>query len=94
MRVPNDLAKAIAYIATARLARPLCTTCENVKALEESLSTDLIYITDGKTSETRFVTAEVMRSPFGTKRGEVEAWRIIRNRIRKGQVRASAMLVG
>jgi len=93
-RVPDDLAKAITYMATARLARPLCTTCENVKAMEDRLRQDLIFITDGQTSETRFVTPEVIRCPFGTRRGEVEAWRIIRNRIRRGQVRATAALIG
>lgn len=93
-RVPADLAKAITYMATARLSRPLCTKCENVRAMEERLQQDLIFITDGQTNETRFVTPEVIRCPFGTRRGEIEAWRIIRNRIRQGQIRATAALVG
>ena len=93
-RVPTDLARAIMSMATARLSRPLCTTCQNVKDTEERLSEDLIYITDGVSNETRFVTQEVMRCPFGTRRGEIEAWRIIRNRIRRGKVRTTAALVG
>jgi hypothetical protein len=93
-RVPDDLARAITYMATARLSRPLCTTCQNVKDMEDRLREDLIFITGGETSDTRFVTPEVIGNPFGTRRGEVEAWRIIRNRVRRGQVRTTAALVG
>lgn len=91
--VPDDLAQAIAYIATARLSRPLCTDCENVSAKEQYLSTDLIYITRGESNDTKFVTREVSNCPFGTTRGEVEAYRIIKRRQRQGLVRRSATVI-
>ena len=82
-QVPRDLALAITYMATARLSRPLCRDCENVKAREMELKEDLIYITKGG-NETRFVTREIMTNPFGTRYGELEAWRMIKSRKKRG----------
>lgn len=85
-RVPDDLAKAIAWMATARLPRPLCTQCQNIKDKEKRLRTDLAFSVDGETGDVKFVTLNVLRSPFGTKIGEVEAWMIIKDRIKDGDV--------
>jgi len=90
---PHDLAKAITYIATARLSTPLCTNCENVRAREENLKMDLSMIQRGKIEETQFITKEVMTCPFGTRRGEVEAWRIVKDRIARSDVRVDVLLV-
>lgn len=84
--VPPDLAQAIVSMATARLPRPLCTQCENVKAKEDRLRIDLAYSVNGQSGDVRFVTADILRNPFGTKLGEVEAWHIVKNRIKDGDI--------
>lgn len=84
--VPRDLAQAISWLATARLPRPLCTQCQNVKDKEKRLRTDLSYSVDGESGDVRFVTADVLRNPFGTKVGEVEAWHIVKSRIKDGDI--------
>ena len=85
-QVPRDLAQAITFIATARLPRPLCVQCENVKAKEKRLRTDLAISVEGATADVRFVTRDVLRNPFGTRLGEVEAWRMISDRIEDGEI--------
>jgi hypothetical protein len=85
-RVPRDLAQAIVNMATARLPRPLCTQCQNVKDKEERLRMDLAFSVNGQSGDVRFVTADVLRNPFGTKLGEVEAWHIVKNRIKDGDI--------
>lgn len=86
--VPPDLAQAIAWMATARLSRPLCTACQNVKDKEERLRTDLAYSMDGKSGDVKFVTPNVLRNPFGTRLGEVDAWNIVKRRINEGEISA------
>ena len=86
--VPTDLAQAITYMATARLPRPLCVQCQNVKDKEKRLRVDMAFSANGETGDVRFVTRHVLRSPFGTKVGEVEAWSIISSRIESGEVNA------
>lgn len=92
-RVPDDLAKAITWMATARLSRPLCILCQNVKDKEEKLMMDLSFTARGETGDVRFVTPRAIRNPFGTKVGELEAWGIIQARLNSGPVsRKSAAL--
>lgn len=62
-------AHAIAWLAAARLERDLCS-CSNVKTVTERLRTDLALI-----GETSFQVDPILLSnPFGTRRGEVQAW--------------------
>jgi len=61
----------IAWIVVARLDRPMCA-CGNLQTMHEWLSRD-ITMTGGGVSH--FVTADAMNSPFGSRRGEVMAWR-------------------
>lgn len=73
-------ARVIAGMATARLHRPICA-CGNVAGFAEHLQEDLGV----STRETgRTVPFSLLENPFGTKRGEVEAWqyvsRLTRNR--------------
>lgn len=82
--VPYDLALAITYMVTARLSRPLCTNCVTLRKREEELKEDLIFINPGGDA-TRFVTREILNCPFGTKYGELEAWRIVRDRLDIGE---------
>jgi hypothetical protein len=81
MSVPRDIATAITYMTTARLSRPLCTSSETLRKREEELKEDLVFISSGGDA-TRFVTKEVLTCPFGTRYGELEAWRIIKARLR------------
>jgi hypothetical protein len=91
-RVPHDLALAITKMATARLSRPLCHECENLRAREMELKEDLIWIQKGGDA-TRFVTKEVLNNPFGTKVGELEAWRIVKARIKHGDFAPAVAIV-
>lgn len=79
--MPSDIATAVAYMATARLDMPLCTSSETLKRKQEQLQEDLIFISPGGDA-TRFVTREVLNCPFGTRYGELEAWRIVRARLK------------
>lgn len=65
----NYWAHAIAWLATARLDRPPCS-CANVKAKFDSLQEDLAL--SGATSHQ--ITFQQLNNPFGTRRGEVQAW--------------------
>jgi len=63
--------ETIAWLATARLERPFCS-CANVTALAIKLQTDLSLLS----AETSFNVSETLLSnPFGTRRGEVMAWK-------------------
>lgn len=66
------MARVIAHMATARLERDLCQ-CGNVTALSKYLREDLAHVGEVST----FVTPEIINNPFGTKRGEVNAWNYI-----------------
>lgn len=63
-------AHAIAWMATARLERPMCA-CGSLVALAEHLRQDLAL--QGETSFAS--TEEILNCPFGTRRGEVMAWK-------------------
>ncbi len=74
-----DLARAIAYLATARLSRPLAGKPE-VTALSEKLQQDLAETVQGMF---RFTTNDILDNPFGSLAGEVFAWRRLKNFKRK-----------
>lgn len=67
----DSFAQAIAWLATARLERPFCN-CGTASALAAKLQTDMA-ITDGDTSKN--LSFEDLENPFGTRLGEVWAWR-------------------
>ena len=66
----DDYAYAIAYLATARLGRTLCS-CAPVRALVEELQTDLTMLSP---EVSHFSGQITQNNPFGTRRGEVWAW--------------------
>jgi hypothetical protein len=70
-------ARAIAYLATARLERPICN-CGNAMGLFEDLRRDLAYAKDGPHQ----VSFDVLDNPFGTRKGEVQAWRMVKGNAR------------
>lgn len=73
----------IAQMATARLEKPFCA-CGNLNEIQDELRADLTYTTQG---ESRYVTQYITNSPFGTRRGEVNAWRKVSKVItRRGKV--------
>ena len=67
----DQWARIIAWLATARLRRPLCD-CSGVSSLVDWLQTDLAVSTR---EETRTVLWDDLSNPFGTRRGEMEAYR-------------------
>lgn len=67
----HSYAQAIAWLATARLERPFCN-CGTASALARRLQMDMA-VTDGDGSKT--FSFEDLENPFGTRIGEVWAWR-------------------
>jgi hypothetical protein len=66
-------AKAIAQLATARLERPLCS-CGNTEALADKWQRDTAVM-----GETSYQTSpQDMDNPFGTRYGEILAWRKVK----------------
>jgi len=78
--MPQDLAKAVTHMATARLSRPLCTEAVNLVQKEKELRADLTIINPDGLEVTRWVTKEVLTCPFGTRQGELDAWQIVKAR--------------
>jgi hypothetical protein len=72
----NSLANAIAWLATARLERPLCA-CNNSQALSVDLQRDLTFTPpDGGVF---FLSESDLDNPFGTRKGEIMAWRRVKD---------------
>jgi len=75
----NFWAQTIAWLATSRLQRPVCA-CGNYAALAEWLMMD----TKENRPEVSFFTPdEISRNPFGTRNGEIAAYRRIQKLVRK-----------
>lgn len=66
------MAQTIAWLATARLHKGLCA-CGNLHAFMDDLRDDMSI----QSAQGNFVITdeEVLKNPFGTRRGEVLAWR-------------------
>jgi len=75
-------ATTIAWLATARLERPLCD-CGAATSLAEELREDMAMAGGGKSPR---ATYRVLDNPFGTRKGEIRAWERVR--------RARGRLVG
>ena len=67
----------IAMLATARLDFPLCSCEEMAERVSSKWTTDLAEINQNRTFQN---PASVLDCPFGTRAGEVEAWRRVRRR--------------
>lgn len=65
-------ARAIAQMATARLERPFCS-CGNAQALAQKWQKDAAEI-----DEELSIPFELMDNPFGTRYGEIMAWRQVK----------------
>lgn len=66
-------AKAIAYMATARLSRSICG-CEGIIHYFDRMQVDLAKI---ESTRSYNVTLKDLDNPFGTRLGEVMAWRLL-----------------
>lgn len=71
-------ARIIAYVAVARLERPLCG-CTNISALSDKLREEYLLSTSGHSF---FVPQDIQQCPLGTKWGEVWAWRQIHHSVK------------
>jgi len=69
----DDLAHAIAWMATARLERAFCQ-CGNTTALADHWREDLAKNTQ---SASQILSMTLLDNPFGTRRGELMAWQRI-----------------
>lgn len=67
----HDYAMLIAMIATARVEREFCS-CANVSALTSKWRTDLAFSGEGQSYTIPF---QLLGNPFGTRYGELEAWK-------------------
>ena len=80
-------ARVIAHLATARLRRPLCD-CSGVSSLVDWLQTDLALATR---EQTYTVLWDDLSNPFGTRNGEMAAYRHCRNLVPGRQSGAGAV---
>lgn len=71
----NYWAQVIAWLATARLDRPLCG-CSYLEGLVQKMQDDLSLVTP---TSSHFASDDVLNNPFGTKRGEVMAWKRVKD---------------
>lgn len=70
LRLSNFWAQTIAYLATARLERQPCD-CSNITAVYAHLRADMA---ESVGDVNRFMPADKLLNPLGTKRGEVIVW--------------------
>jgi hypothetical protein len=70
----NYWAEAIAWLATARLERNFCG-CKQVTAFVNNLRRDMSSFPPDGTSFT--LSEDILNNPFGTRGGEIRAWRKI-----------------
>lgn len=79
----TGLAEAIAWLATARVERNFCS-CANLNALVTMLRKDTsVVFRDGPVYT---MTEEERANPFGTRMGEIMAWRRMRHITRRPKV--------
>lgn len=90
---PNDMARAACYIATANLPAKFCETHEVVKDRFMLYMQDYSFAQEGATGNIRYVTEDISTNPFGTRYGEVLAWRAMKKRIRRGDKKAEVSLI-
>jgi len=83
----DQWAKIIAWLATSRLRRPVCS-CGSAGALVRWLQTD-VAADAGDVSYS--VLWDDLSNPFGTRIGEMEAWRYLKNLVRGKQKGAFAV---
>jgi hypothetical protein len=69
--LPDSWARAIAHLATARMERPFCQ-CGSVTPMVQRCQTDLSMSGGDKSFNVPF---NLLDNPFGTRWGEVQAWR-------------------
>lgn len=71
------LAQAIAWLATARVNRPFCT-CNNSQTFPgpNSLQRDTVFESNRELGAFR-ISQQDLENPFGTKVGEIKAWKMI-----------------
>ena len=74
LEMPYDLARVIAHLVTARIERPFCG-CSNIQSLAEYLRQDAARSTPA--GGMFFTTTDLVNNSFGSKNGEVEAWRAL-----------------
>lgn len=76
--LPSKWAKAIAQMVTARFERSFCA-CGNATALAQKWRLDVADIEDAPYR----VSESDLANPFGTRYGEILAWRTVKNERRK-----------
>ncbi len=70
-------ADTIAMLATARLDFPICSCEDMAQRVTEKWTKDLAEMTPTRSFQT---SRDVLQCPFGTRAGEVAAWRRVRKR--------------
>ena len=83
----DKYAKAIAYLATARLSKSICP-CQGVLDFFEGLRKDLALSISGEAYNVPFRDLD---NPFGTRYGEVMAWRLIGKQNRESVIEVAAI---
>lgn len=72
--MPEEWARLVAMLAVCKLERPLCS-CKQVQTLVAEWRTDIARATAD--ADSYGYTDEILRNPFGTRKGEVQAWKAV-----------------
>ena len=80
-------AKAVAYMATARLTRSICS-CPGVIVFFDNMREDLALSTG---TQSYSITPQDLANPFGTRLGEIMAWRLLSKVSSDKQVEAAVI---
>lgn len=84
-------AKAVAYMAAARVKRPFCS-CGNVEALNSWLRQDLAAVSSQeRQSQSYQMSLSDLDNPFGTRQGELYAWRLVKKMPRNMQITSAVI---
>lgn len=77
--ISPEYAVAVARLAAAELAGPICA-CDRANAELYRWQTDLARSAGGGDESYAFLPREEMLNPFGTRRGQVEAWQFVKKK--------------
>jgi hypothetical protein len=74
--ISEGMAQAIAWLATARLDKPVCG-CSNVRNAVATLQQDTAIVSRERATFINIIGPEALKNPFGTRVGEVRAWNYV-----------------
>jgi hypothetical protein len=77
-QIDRTLARVVSRLAAAELGRPICA-CEWANKEIARWQVDLARSAGNNDDQYGAVSADDLANPFGTRRGQVEAWKYVSN---------------